>query len=98
VFGDVRVAADQRIATPIRGLFGTWQLRDERGRETTTGSTTKERWVLMAEQTKAQLKAIKRIMILCFHQDDVDQTIDALVVLGVKPDLITRAMSSAPHD
>jgi hypothetical protein len=52
----------------------------------------------MAEQTKAQLKAIKRIMILCFHQDDVDQTIDALVVLGVKPDLITRAMSSAPHD
>jgi len=49
----------------------------------------------MAEQTVVQLRAIKRIMKLCFHQDDVDETIDALVALGVKPDLITQAMSSA---
>lgn len=48
----------------------------------------------MAEQTTAQLKAIKRIMRLCSVQDDVDETIDALMVLGVRPDLITQAMSS----
>jgi hypothetical protein len=48
----------------------------------------------MAEQTVAQLSAIKGIMKLCFHQGDIDETIDALVVLGVNRDLITRAMSS----
>jgi len=31
----------------------------------------------------------------CFHEDDVDRSVDALVVLGVSRDLITRAMSTA---
>jgi hypothetical protein len=49
----------------------------------------------MAGQTMEKLGAIKTIMKLCFHQDDIDQTIDALVTLGVKPDLIAQATSSA---
>jgi len=55
-------------------------------------SETKERFQLMAEQTEAQLQAIKTIMKLCFHRDDGDRTIGALVVLGVKRDRITQAM------
>jgi hypothetical protein len=67
-------------------------VRTRKGKATDLAMKGREQ--LMAEQTTAQLGAIKRIMRLCIRQDDVDETIDALMVLGVKPDLITRAMSS----
>jgi hypothetical protein len=86
-------------AIPVKRGWLEWQSGFRAAGEYATdqATDTEEQIQMMAEQKMAQLRAVKTIMKLCFHQNDVDRTIDALITLGIGPDLITQAISSTEH-